>query len=252
MYFESHAHYDDKQFDKDREALLTCLPTYGIDVVINSGSDLKSSYIGKELAEQYDYIYFAAGIHPHELYDISDAVLEEIRQLTMHKKCVAIGEIGLDYHYDTFSKETQKYWFEKQLEIAKLFHTPVIIHSREAAQDCFDIICKSGVNKGVIHCYSGSPEMAEEYIKMGFYIGMGGVLTFPNAKKLVEVAKKIPLERILIETDCPYLAPVPYRGKRNDSRNLEFVVKKLAEIKGLSPSEVANITLKNGENLFFL
>ncbi len=252
MYFESHAHYDDRQFHKDRETLLACLPKCGIDVVINSGSDLKSSYMGKELSEQYDYIYFAAGVHPHELYDINDSVLEEIRQLAKHKKCVAIGEIGLDYHYDTFSKEVQKYWFEKQLEIAKLFHIPVIIHSREAAQDCFDIIRKSGINKGVIHCYSGSPEMAEEYIKMGFYIGIGGVLTFPNAKKLVDVAKKIPLEHILIETDCPYLAPIPYRGKRNDSRNLELVVKKLAEIKGVLPLEVANITLKNGENLFFL
>lgn len=251
MYFESHAHYDDRQFNKDRQALLECLPQYGIDVVINSGSDLKSSYIGKKLSEQYDYIYFAAGVHPNELYDISEKTIQEIRQLAGHKKCVAIGEIGLDYHYDTFDKEVQKYWFEKQLSLSKLLHIPVIIHSREASQDCFDIIKKSGVEKGVIHCYSGSVEMAEEYVKMGFMIGIGGVLTYSNAKKLTEVAKKIALEHILIETDCPYLSPVPYRGKRNDSRNLEFVVKKLSEIKGLSPTEIANATLKNGKNLFF-
>ncbi|MCI9353319.1 MAG: TatD family hydrolase [Firmicutes bacterium] len=251
MYFESHAHYDDKQFNKDRQTLLECLPQYGVDVVINSGSDLESSYVGKQLSEQYDYIYFAAGVHPHELYHMSEKTIQEIRQLAEHKKCVAIGEIGLDYHYDTFPKQTQKYWFEKQLSLAKLLHIPVIIHSREASQDCFDIIKKSGVEKGVIHCYSGSVEMAEEYVKMGFMIGIGGVLTYSNAKKLTEVAKKISLEHILIETDSPYLSPVPYRGKRNDSRNLEFVVKKLSEIKGLTPLEIANATLKNGKNLFF-
>ena len=227
MYFESHAHYDDKQFNKDRQTLLECLPQYGVDVVINSGSDLESSYVGKQLSEQYDYIYFAAGVHPHELYHMSEKTIQQIRQLAEHKKCVAIGEIGLDYHYDTFPKQTQKYWFEKQLSLAKLLHIPVIIHSREASQDCFDIIKKSGVEKGVIHCYSGSVEMAEEYVKMGFMIGIGGVLTYSNAKKLTEVAKKISLEHILIETDSPYLSPVPYRGKRNDSRNLEFVVKKI-------------------------
>ena len=182
MYFESHAHYDDEQFQQDRQTLLQCLSQCGIDFVINSGSDLKSSYIGKELSEQYDYIYFAAGVHPHELYDINENVIQQIRQLAEHKKCVAIGEIGLDYHYDTFPREIQKYWFEKQLLLSKSLHIPVIIHSREASQDCFDIIKKSGVKKGVIHCYSGSLEMAEEYVKMGFLIGIGGVLTFPNAK----------------------------------------------------------------------
>ena len=251
MYFESHAHYDDKQFNKDRQTLLECLPQYGVDVVINSGSDLESSYVGKQLSEQYDYIYFAAGVHPHELYHMSEKTIQQIRQLAEHKKCVAIGEIGLDYHYDTFPKQTQKYWFEKQLSLAKLLHIPVIIHSREASQDCFDIIKKSGVEKGVIHCYSGSVEMAEEYVKMGFMIGIGGVLTYSNAKKLTEVAKKISLEHILIETDSPYLSPVPYRGKRNDSRNLEFIVKKLADIKGVSPIDVANATLENGKKLFF-
>lgn len=251
MYFESHAHYDDKQFNKDRQTLLECLPQYGVDVVINSGSDLESSYVGKQLSEQYDYIYFAAGVHPHELYHMSEKTIQQIRQLAEHKKCVAIGEIGLDYHYDTFPKQTQKYWFEKQLSLAKLLHIPVIIHSREASQDCFDIIKKSGVEKGVIHCYSGSVEMAEEYVKMGFMIGIGGVLTYSNAKKLTEVAKKISLEHILIETDSPYLSPVPNRGKRNDSRNLEFIVKKLAEIKGVSPTDVANATLENGKKLFF-
>lgn len=252
MYFESHAHYDDERFDRDREALLKALPDYGIDFVINSGADLKSSYAGKELSQKYDYIYFAAGVHPHELYHMTDETLEKIRQLTKHKKCVAIGEIGLDYYYDTFSREEQKFWFKEQLKLAQQVNIPVIIHSREASQDSFDIIRQSDVRKGVIHCYSGSVEMAQEYTKMGFFIGIGGVLTFQNAKKLVEVAKNVPIESILLETDSPYLTPVPNRGKRNDSRNLEYIVKKLAEIKAMTPFEVANITLKNGKKLFFL
>lgn len=249
MFWDTHCHLF-KEYYEDIDKIIDLAKKNGVKGMIVAGCSHKSNQEVISLLNR-ENIYGVLGIHPEEEV-CSDEELDFMENNLLNSKIVGIGEIGLDYHYDTFSKETQKYWFEKQLEIAKLFHTPVIIHSREAAQDCFDIICKSGVNKGVIHCYSGSPEMAEEYIKMGFYIGMGGVLTFPNAKKLVEVAKKIPLERILIETDCPYLAPVPYRGKRNDSRNLEFVVKKLAEIKGLSPSEVANITLKNGENLFFL
>ncbi len=251
MYFESHAHYDDERFGPDREELLKSLPYYGIEIVINSGADLKSSHAGKELSEKYDYIYFAAGVHPHELYDMTDQALQEIHKLAKHEKCVAIGEIGLDYYYDTFPREEQKYWFKKQLKLGEQLNIPVIIHSRDAAQDTFDIIKKSDVRRGVIHCYSGSVEMAQQYTKMGFFIGIGGVLTFQNAKKLAEVAKNVPIESILIETDSPYLAPVPNRGKRNDSRNLEFIVKKLAEIKEMTPFEVANITLKNGKKLFF-
>ena len=251
MYFESHAHYDDKRFDKDREELLSSLPSFGIDYVVNIGCDMKSSKKSIELSEKYDYIYASVGVHPHDVENMTEDDLATLRQLANHKKVVAIGEIGLDYYYDTSPRDTQRYWFKRQLELVKECNKPVIIHSREASQECFDIIKESGVNEGVIHCYSGSPEMALEYVKMGFYIGIGGVLTFSNAKKLVEVAKVLDLENILIETDSPYLSPVPNRGQRNDSRNLEFVVKKLAEIKGISEKEIADITSFNAKKIFF-
>ncbi len=251
MYFESHAHYDDRRFDEDREELLELLPSCGIDYVINSASDMKSSLFGLKLAEKYDYIYAAVGVHPHEVYGMTEKTIEELRRLAGHKKAVAIGEIGLDYYYDKNPREKQRFWFKKQLNLAKCLNIPVIIHSRDAAQECFDLIEESCVRTGVIHCYSGGVKMAEDYVKMGYYIGIGGVLTFSNAKKLIEVVEAIPLEKILIETDCPYLTPVPNRGKRNDSRNLEFVVKKLAEIKNISQEEVAIITKQNGKKLFF-
>ena len=251
MYFESHAHYDDKRFDKDREELLSSLPSFGIDYVVNIGCDMKSSKKSIELSEKYDYIYASVGVHPHDVENMTEDDLATHRQRANHKKEVAIGEIGLEYYYDTSPRDTQRYWFKRQLELVKECNKPVIIHSREASQECFDIIKESGVNEGVIHCYSGSPEMALEYVKMGFYIGIGGVLTFSNAKKLVEVAKVLDLENILIETDSPYLSPVPNRGQRNDSRNLEFVVKKLAEIKGISEKEVADITSFNAKKIFF-
>ncbi len=251
MYFESHAHYDDKRFGKDREELLGLLPACGIDHVVNIGCDIKSSKDSIRLAEKYDYISAAVGIHPHELYDMSSKTIEQLRQLAKHPKVVAIGEIGLDYYYDTHPREFQQFWFRQQLRLAQEVDLPVIIHSREASQDTFDIIQSSPVRRGVIHCYSGAWQMAEDYIEMGYYIGIGGVLTFSNAKKLVEVAEHIPLERILIETDCPYLAPNPNRGKRNDSRNLQYVVEKLAEIKQISISDVAKITSDNAKSLFF-
>ena len=251
MYFESHAHYDDKRFHKDREELLGLLPAFGIDVVINSGADLKSSQAGQKLAEKYDYIYFAPGVHPHELYEMNESTIAKLKRLAGHKKAVAIGEIGLDYHYDTFPRQYQQFWFRQQLRLAEEVNKPVIIHSREASKDCFDIISQSNVRRGVIHCYSGSVEMAMDYVALGFYIGIGGVLTYPNAKKLVEVAETIPLSHILIETDCPYLSPQEKRGERNDSRNLEYVVKKLAEIRHISTEEAAAATSQNGKILFF-
>lgn len=251
MYFETHAHYDDEQFDSDRETLLNRLPNCGIDIVVNSASDMKSSYEGIALAEKYSYIYAAVGVHPHETYKMKQEDLESIRRLSSHKKVVAVGEIGLDYHYDNTSKEIQKKWFSQQLTLAKEVKLPVIIHSREAAQDCFTMIKESGIKKGVIHCYSGSLEMALDYIAMGFYIGIGGVVTYQNAKKLVEVAQNIPLERIVIETDSPYLSPVPYRGKRNDSTNLTFIVEKLSSIRKISTQEVSTVTKYNAEQLFF-
>jgi len=251
MYFESHAHYDDRRFEADRDELLGLLPSSGVDYIINSASNMKSSRSGVKLAEKYEYIYAAVGVHPHEIYNMTDKTIEELRRMAGHKKVVAIGEIGLDYYYDKNPREEQRVWFKKQLILAKELNIPVIIHARDASQECFDIIKESGVRDGVIHCYSGSEQMAKDYVKMGYYIGIGGVLTFSNAKKLVEVVEAIPLDKILIETDAPYLSPVPNRGQRNDSRNLEYVVKKIAEIKKISPEEVAIVTKNNGERLFF-
>ncbi len=251
MYFESHAHYDDKRFREDREELLSLLPSCGIDYVVNIGCDVKSSKQSIRLAEKYDYIYATVGIHPHELYDVSSQTIAELRHLSAHKKVVAIGEIGLDYYYDTHPRELQKFWFRQQLRLAEEVKKPVVIHSREASQETFEIIKSTSVRQGVIHCYSGSWQMAVDYANMGFYIGVGGVVTFSNAKKLVEVVEHVPLEKILIETDSPYLAPNPNRGKRNDSRNLEYIVNKIAEIKNLSPENVAKVTQDNAKSLFF-
>lgn len=251
MYFESHAHYDDGRFKNDREEILNLLPSCGIDYVINVGCDMKSSRESIKMAEKYDYIYAAVGVHPHDAENMKESDLDEIRQMSNHKKVVAIGEIGLDFYYDNSPRDVQRYWFKRQLEIVKELNKPVIIHSRDASQETFDIIKESGVKKGVIHCYSGSAQMAMDYVKMGFYIGVGGVVTFSNAKKLVEVVETIQLEQILIETDSPYLSPIPNRGKRNDSRNLQFVVEKIAKIKDISPEKVANITKLNAKQLFF-
>lgn len=251
-YFESHAHYDDKRFREDREALLgALLPAAGVSNIINIGCDVKSSKESIRLAEKYEYIYAAVGIHPHELYDMSSRTIETLREMSRHPKVVAIGEIGLDYYYDTHPREVQRFWFLQQLRLAAEVQKPVVIHSREASQETFDIIQASAVRRGSIHCYSGSAEMALEYVKMGFHIGIGGVVTFSNAKKLVEVTKAVPIEHILIETDCPYLAPNPNRGKRNDSRNLQFIVEKIAELKGMTPQEVAEVTEKNAKSVFF-
>ena len=249
--FESHAHYDDRQFREDRQALLQSLPSCGIRYAVNVGCDIKTSENSIRLAEQYDYIYASVGVHPHELYDMSNQTIETLRRLSAHPKVVAIGEIGLDYHYDTHPREVQRFWFLQQLRLTENVNKPVIIHSREAAQDTFDLISRSGVRRGVIHCYSGNLPMALDYIKMGFYIGIGGVVTYQNAKKLVEVAANIPLERILVETDCPYLAPTPNRGKRNDSRNLPYVIEKIAELQGTTPEIVAQTTLENAKKMYF-
>ncbi|MEA4816136.1 MAG: TatD family hydrolase [Lachnospiraceae bacterium] len=251
MYFESHAHYDDSAFDTDRQEILNLLPAFGVEFVVNSASDMPSSRAGIALAEKYDYIYAAIGVHPHEVKNMKEEDLEMLASLSKHQKVVAIGEIGLDYYYDYSPRDAQKYWFEKQLALALMLDMPVIIHSRDAAQETFDIIKESGVKKGVIHCYSGSLEMAKEYVKLGFHIGIGGVLTYKNANTLLTVVKEIPFERILIETDSPYLSPVPNRGKRNDSRNLLYITQKLAEVKNVTHIEAANITLKNAKLLFF-
>ena len=250
MIFDSHAHYDDKQFDKDRDELLSSMNKNGVDFILNSGESLRASKAGVELGKKYDFIYSASGIHPSNTKNMTEEIYNEIKELIKNEKVVAIGEIGLDYHYDNTDKEKQRYWFKRQLEMAKELSMPVIIHSRDAAQECFDIIKESGVNKGIIHCYSGSPEMAAAYVKLGFYIGIGGVLTYNNVKKTVDCVRILPLNKIVLETDCPYLAPVPNRGKRNDSTMIKFVAEKIAEIKHVPVNEVYSVTSQNAKNVF--
>lgn len=251
QYFDSHAHYDDKRFREDREELLReLLPASGVSHIINIGCDVKSSEQSIRLADRYDYIYAAVGVHPHELYDMSSQTIAKLKKLSEHPKVVAIGEIGLDYYYDTHPRELQRFWFRQQLRLAEEVALPVVIHSREASQETFDIIQSTQVRRGSIHCYSGSAQMAVDYVKMGFHIGVGGVVTFSNAKKLVETVEAVPIEHILIETDCPYLSPNPNRGKRNDSSNLKYVVEKIAEIKKMTPEAVAKITAENAKSLF--
>lgn len=250
MYFESHAHYDDKQFNEDRDLLLSGFKDKGISKVINIGIDIKSSKKSIEFAQKYDFIYASVGVHPHNAKEIKEDDYKVLEELLMHKKVVAVGEVGLDFYYDLSPRDVQLDVFKKHLDLSKKVDKPVIIHSREASQMVFDTIKDSGVRKGVIHAYSGSLEMAKEYIKMGYYIGVGGVITFKNAKSLVEVVEGIGLENILIETDSPYLTPVPFRGKRNNSEYLKFVVEKIAEIKNISQEEVAYITSENSTKLF--
>ncbi len=250
MYFDTHAHYDDKKYDEDRHALLASFKQNNISHVINIGCDIKSSLASIELAKKYDFVYASVGIHPHNAKDTNDEDYDTLYKLAKDSKVVAIGEIGLDYHYNFSPKEKQIEVFTNLLKISKNITMPVIIHSREACQDVFDTIKKSGVTKGVIHAYSGSLELAKEYIKLGFFIGVGGVVTFKNAKKLVDVVKNIPLENILLETDSPYLTPEPFRGTRNNSQNLKFVAQKISEIKQIDSTLVEDITLKNAQNLF--
>ena len=240
MIFDTHAHYDDEAFDGDREELLSGLAAGGIGTVVNVGADMESTKTTIALTEKYPFIYGAAGVHPSSTAELDEEKFAELRVLAQSGKIVAIGEIGLDYYWEEPDHETQKKWFHRQLNLARELKLPVIIHSRDAAKDTLDIMKEehSGEIGGVIHCFSYGKEMAAEYLKMGFYLGIGGVLTFKNAKKLLEVAEMAPLDRLVLETDCPYLAPVPNRGKRNSSLNLPYVAEKLAEIKKCTPEEI--------------
>ena len=256
MIFDSHAHYDDGRFDTDRERLLSSFPEHRIGAVINVCADASSLESTPALADAYGFVYAAVGIHPSEIADLNDAVLDRMRQLSRREKTVAIGEIGLDYYWekDLKVRESQRFWFERQLSLAKETGLPVIIHSRDAAKDTFAIMQKAAADQipGVIHCYSYSAEQAAEYVRMGYYIGIGGVVTFTNGRKLRETVETVPLDRILLETDAPYLAPEPYRGERNSSLLLPSVVQTIGEIKGLSPKEVEDATWHNACALFGL
>lgn len=252
--FDTHAHYDDEAFDEDRDALLAELPENGIARVVNVGASLASCGRTIEIMNRYDYIYGAIGVHPSETAELNDEAFEWLRQQCQLEKCVAVGEIGLDYYWDEPDKELQKEWFRRQLNLARELAKPVIIHSRDAAKDTVDLMTEEHAEEigGVIHCYSYTKETAEVFLKMGFYFGIGGVLTFKNAKKLKEAVAYIPLDRIVLETDCPYLAPEPNRGKRNSSLNIPYVVKALAEIKGVEEEAVRKAAWENAHKLYRL
>jgi len=250
MFFDTHAHYDDKAFDEDRKALLTNLRASGIGLILNPGCDVASSNAAAQIAVKNDFVYFASGLHPEEIEKADGDWLDEIGKLASAKKCRAIGEIGLDYYWDDTHKSEQQEIFVSQLRLASDIGKPVIIHDREAHKDSFDAVCNYPELKGVFHCFSGSAEMAQELLKRGWYLGFDGPITYKNARKALEVLEICPLDRMLIETDSPYLSPVPMRGKRNDSSNLRFICEKISEIKKISAEEVEQITFENGKNLF--
>ena len=251
MIFDSHAHYDSSQFDEDRHELLSSMQENGVGTIVNSGADWDSVTEVVELAKQYSFIYAAVGLHPDEVGDLNEERFAYMKSQCQKEKVVAVGEIGLDYYWDNEEHDVQKKWFIRQLELARELDLPVIIHSRDAAEDTLKIVKEYGQGlRGVIHCFSYSKELAREYVKMGFHIGVGGVVTFNNGKKLKEIVEEIPLERILLETDCPYLAPVPFRGKRNSSLYIPYIVEEIANIKGIPYEEVVAQREQNGKMLF--
>lgn len=252
MFFDTHAHYDDEKYDDDRDEVILRAYNMGVENILNVGINLDTSKKSIELARKYDFVYAAVGVHPHEIENLEQDYIERLEDLIHQNrhKIVAIGEIGLDYYYDFAPKDLQQKVFIEQINLAKKVGLPVAIHDRDAHGDTLDIIKQQGVTEGILHCFSGSPEMANEVLKQGLYIAIGGVVTFKNAKKMVDVVKNIPMDRLLIETDLPYLTPEPFRGKRNESAYLKYVVEKIAQIKGLPEYEIANITTNNAKKLF--
>ena len=249
--FDTHAHLDDRAFDEDREALLASLPEQGLALVMNPGCSLSSSRNVDRLTRQYDWLYGAVGSHPDAADEVNEAVLEEYRRLCAENpKIKAIGEIGLDYHYEDIPRELQKAAFRAQMALARELGLPVIVHDRDAHGDALAVLDEFPEVAGVFHCYSGSLEMARELVSRGWYIGFTGVLTFKNAKKAVEVASQLPLDRLVLETDCPYMAPEPFRGKRNHPGYLCRMAQRLAELRNMTPEDIAAITLKNGKRLY--
>ena len=249
--FDTHAHYDDSQFDPDREELLAALPENGVGLVVNPGCDIPTSRQALALAEQYPHVYAAVGYHPENCGPYVPEELDILRSLAKHPKAVAIGEIGLDYYWEENPpRDFQQQVFRAQLQLAQELDLPVIVHDREAHGDSLAIIKEFPAVRGVFHCFSGSAEMAKELVKLGWMISFTGVLTYKNARKALEAAAAVPLDHLMIETDSPYMAPVPNRGQRNDSRNVAFICRKLAEVKGISPEESERITWENGKRFF--
>ncbi|MDD4371383.1 MAG: TatD family hydrolase [Anaerostipes sp.] len=252
MIFETHAHYDDEKFNEDREELLASMKDNGIETIVNVGASMETTRWTVKAIEKYPFMFGAVGVHPNETGNMTDNDLQKLAEYSYLEKVVAIGEIGLDYYWDEPERSIQKKWFEAQLELARMVELPVVIHSRDAAKDTLDVMkaLHSEDIGGVIHCFSYSKEIAREYLNMGFYIGVGGVVTFKNAKTLKEVVEYTPLDRIVLETDSPYLTPEPNRGKRNSSLYLSYVAEAIAQIKQVSKEEIINITNKNARNMY--
>ncbi len=252
MFFDSHAHLDDRKFADDRDAVIEEILDSGVDFVMNAGSDMDSSMRSIVLAKRYPFIYAAVGVHPSDVRAMTEGDIDTLRSLAAEEKVMAIGEIGLDYHYDNIDKEAQKFWFDRQMQLAAELEMPVIIHDREAHGDCMEILKKYDLTKtgGVLHCFSGSLEMAQQAIKMGMYISFAGPVTYKNSAKLKEIASVLPVDRMLIETDSPYLPPQPYRGQRNTPAYVGLVAQEIAQLRGMDTAEVAKITSDNAKRLF--
>ncbi|MDP4181842.1 MAG: TatD family hydrolase [Bacillota bacterium] len=252
MLFDSHAHYDDEKFNEDRDDTIKNARESGVSYILNAATDIDTSLFGVGLTEKYDFIYTAVGVHPHCVGAMDEDAIIKMSELVKKPKVVAVGEIGLDYYYDNSPRDVQKHWFLRQIEFAKDVNKPIIVHDRDAHEDIMNLIKSSHAEKvgGVIHCFSGSVQMAKELLDLGFYLSFAGAVTFKNARKAIEVLQYAPIDRILIETDSPYLTPEPFRGKRNDSRHVRLVAEKIAEIKGLSFEDVALTTLNNAKDLF--
>ncbi|MCR5271782.1 MAG: TatD family hydrolase [Lachnospiraceae bacterium] len=254
MIFETHAHYDDDRYDEDRFTLIPEIHRNGVDVIIDVGASIQSTKKAMEISERFEYVYAAVGVHPSDIADLNEKTYLWLKEQTQKEKVVAVGEIGLDYYWDKEEdvQKTQRYWFKRQIELAKEVKLPIIIHSRDAANDTITCMREAGAKdvQGVVHCYSYSPELAREFLAMGYHIGVGGVVTFKNSKKLKETVKSVPIERILLETDSPYMTPEPHRGERNRSDYIVHVANTIAELKGMDVNDVYRITTENARKLF--
>lgn len=251
MLFDTHAHFEDDQFNNDRDEVLKSLKEYGVGNICNVGSSMKSSRAGAALAEKYDFVCASVGVHPSETADLTEADMEELKNLASNPKVCAIGEIGLDYHYpDDVEPKIQRKWFIRQIELAKELNMPIIVHDRESRGEGLEILKEYNVSNGVVHCFSGSAETAREIVKLGMMVSFTGVLTFKNARRAIDACAAVPLDRLMIETDCPYMAPEPHRGKRNFSGYVEFVARKMAEIKNVSYEEIVRITEENAKRFY--
>ena len=251
MLFDTHAHFDDERFDADRDEMLEQMKDFGVTNITNIGSSMASSRRSVELAEKYDFVYASVGVHPSETENLTAADMDELRRLAQHPKVRAIGEIGLDYHYpDDVAPDIQKKWFIRQLDLAQELNMPVIIHDRDSKGEALEILKQKNISNGVVHCFSGSAETAREIIKLGMMISFTGVLTFKNARRAIEACAAVPTDRLMIETDCPYMAPEPHRGERNHSGYVRYVAEKMAEIKGISYEEMVGITDRNAKRFY--